>query len=616
MNKKVVGTGPRSPLLWGIRFSGKTLPTLVMLITLLNLALFTYVSLSKHQGLATSEMTVPLILGTSVALFILGQCWLCWRHGKLLWLRSQQVDALLKENQTILEHQAALQKSELRSRRLFEENLTGNYISTPEGRLVSCNKVFLRMFGFSSTEEACLTDLAKLYDSPVHRELFLQRIQVEKKLEQYEARLRRRDGTTIYVLENAIGEFNNEGKLVRIRGYLFDNTRRHLLEEQVRQTAKLDAVGRLASSVAHDFNNMLTAIIGYGNMLLREVEPEQPRLKLGLKEIVRAGERSSALVRRLLAFSRNQMVTMQVIDLNAVIRDLERLLRSLLSEAIEIELQLCPHVLPLRSDLTQLESVLLNLAINARDAMVSGGKITIKTERLDLKPGLTVVEKINSGSSALLSFTDTGTGMTDEVKSRLFEPFFTTKAPGQGTGLGLASAHDIISQMRGTIAVESTLGKGTTFLINLPLEQTQPVREVEDSEWQIRKAHMETILLVEDDEAVRDLAHNLLTVQNYRVIACANGPEALVEASKLDRPIDLLLTDIILPQLSGFELAERLQRSRPSLKVLYMSGYAEGNDQNILDQIRCEQQLLRKPFSAETLSQRVRFMLKFSASTN
>jgi PAS domain S-box-containing protein len=563
---------------------------------------------------ASRNTTVWLILGGTI-LFLGSGLLLAYRQTKTLRLRCQQVDALLKENQAILEHQASLQKSELRSRRLFEENLTGNYISTPEGRLVSCNKVFLRMFGFGSNEEAGGADLTTLYYAPEQRQTFLQRIQEEKKLEQYEQRLRRRDGSPIYVLENAIGEFNDDGKLVRVRGYLFDNTRRHMLEEQVRQTAKLDAVGRLASSVAHDFNNMLTAIIGYGNMLLREVEPDQPRLRLGLSEIVRAGERSSALVRRLLAFSRNQMVTMQVVDLNAVIRDLERLLRSLLSEAIEIVILLPPGTLALRGDLSQIESILLNLAINARDAMPSGGRITITTERTELNGDGAAQRKLVPGSYALLTFSDTGTGMPPEVKARLFEPFFTTKAPGQGTGLGLASAHDIISQMRGSIEVESTVGKGATFRLFFPLEHAQPAPIEHDSQWNARKANQETILLVEDDEAVRELAQNLLSVQNYRVIACASGPEALIEASKLDRPIDLLLTDIILPQLSGFELAERLLRSRPDLKILYMTGYADGSDHHILHQLKREQQLLRKPFSAETLSQRVRAMLKQSPPT-
>jgi two-component system, cell cycle sensor histidine kinase and response regulator CckA len=595
-------------LLRGVNFRGVIVP---IGLGALILAFLLY-AFWLQEGPSTAQW----VLAGAATVLLLAVVVTAWWQTTVLRLRCLQVDALLKENHAILEHQAALQKSELRSRRLFEENLTGNYISTPEGTLVSCNKVFLRLFGFTSTEEATATDMVTLYDSPEQRETFLRRIQEEKKLEQYEVRLRRRDGSPIHVLENAIGEFNEDGKLARIRGYLFDNTRRHLLEEQLRETAKLDAVGRLASSVAHDFNNMLTAIIGYGNMLLREVEPEQPRLRLGLVEIVRAGERSSALVRRLLAFSRNQMVTMQVVDLNAIIRDLERLLRSLLSEAIEIVIKLPPQTLALRGDLSQMESVLLNLAINARDAMPSGGRITITTERLELNTEEAAKRKLMPGAHALLTFSDTGTGMTAEVKARLFEPFFTTKAPGQGTGLGLASAHDIISQMRGHIEVESALSKGTTFRIWLPLDHAQPVPIDHDSQWNATTANRETILLVEDDEAVRDLAQNLLSVQNYRVIACANGPEALIEASKLPEHIDLLLTDIILPQLSGFELAERLLRSRPELKVLYMTGYVDGSDHHILQRLKVDHELIRKPFSAEVLSQKVRSVLKQQASQN
>jgi two-component system, cell cycle sensor histidine kinase and response regulator CckA len=606
----------RSTLLRGLFLKGVLLPLLlgsVAFLLILWLALRTPETAAATGSLTATWATLWLLAGGAVVLVSVIVL-LSLVQARTLRLRCEQVEALLKENQAIVEHQASLQKSELRSRRLFEENLTGNYISTPEGKLLSCNKVFLRMFGFNSNEEALNTDMTLLYDTPDQRLVFLTRIQEEKKLEQYEARLRRRDGSPIHVLENAIGEFTDDGKLVRIRGYLFDNTRRHLLEQQIRQTAKLDAVGRLASSVAHDFNNMLTAIIGYGNMLLREVEPDQTRLRLGLTEMVRAGERSSALVRRLLAFSRNQMVTLQVVDLNSVIRDLERLLHSLMSEAIEIVLDLDGRSLPVRGDLSQLESVFLNLAINARDAMPNGGRISISTTRLDLTSAGASERKLAAGPYAVLTFADTGTGMTPEVKARLFEPFFTTKAPGQGTGLGLASAYDIITQMHGTITVDSTLGKGTTFQIYLPLEMAEPVRIESDSNWNIRLANQETILLVEDDDAVRDLAQNLLVVQNYRVITCANGPEAIVEASKHGGRIDLLLTDIILPQLNGFEVAERLVRSRPDLKVLFMTGYVDTSDSHILKRLPHEQQLLRKPFSAEVLSQKVRAALKKAAA--
>jgi len=523
--------------------------------------------------------------------------------------------ALADEIRSRQKAQSSLARQEENYRRFFEESLSANYISTPDGKLLACNRMFATIFGFHSVEEAMRCNLNDLYPAKPDRVSFVERLQGEGKIEGLEAELRRRDGKPVHVIENVIGEFEGD-KLVKIRGYLIDNTRRKYLEQQLIQAGKLDAVGRVTSGIAHDFNNMLTAILGYSNMLLDEVRSDQISLKEGLHEIIKASERSAGLVRRLLAFSRSQVVMPKVLDLNHTVQDLEKLMRLLLGEHIVIELDLDPQAGQVRADPGQLESVILNMALNARDAMPQGGKLTLRTtvsrapSHADLAPQAPTT---SAESYCVLSIIDTGQGMDDHVRSHLFEPFFTTKAPGQGTGLGLASAAEIIRKSQGFIQVDSMLGRGTEFRIYLPRVAGAAMVEPKP-----RPATMEprpsgngrTILLVEDEESVRTFAARVLQMHGYKVLTACHGAEGLQVARSLSEPLHALVTDVVMPHMNGSDLARELLAMRSDLKVLFMTGYAKETGSRFLPALKHHQDLIRKPFTPEALIDKLEELFK------
>lgn len=514
--------------------------------------------------------------------------------------------ALADEIRSRQRAQSTLARQEENYRRFFEESLSANYISTPDGKLLACNRMFATIFGFPSIEEAMQCNLNDLYPVKPDRVSFVDRLQWEGKIEGLEAELRRRDGKTVYCIENVIGEFDGD-KLVKIRGYLIDNTRRKYLEQQLIQAGKLDAVGRVTSGIAHDFNNMLTAILGYSNMLLDEVRSDQPTLREGLQEIIKASERSAGLVRRLLAFSRSQVVMPKVLDLNSTVQDSEKLMRLLLGEHIVIELDLDPQAGQVRADPGQLESVILNMALNARDAMPMGGKLTLRTSlshapsHADLGPQ---TPSAPAEGYCVLSIIDTGQGMDDHVRSHLFEPFFTTKAPGQGTGLGLASAAEIIRKSQGFIQVDSVPGRGTEFRIYLPrvagAEMIEPKPRPAPQEPR-PSGNGRTILLVEDEESVRTFAERVLQMNGYKVHTACHGAEGLQLAAGLTEPLHGLVTDVVMPHMNGPDLARELLGVRPDFKVLFMTGYAKETGSRFLPALKLNQDLIRKPFTPEAL---------------
>jgi signal transduction histidine kinase len=378
-------------------------------------------------------------------------------------------------------------------------------------------------------------------------------------------------------------------------------------EHQLRHAQKMEAVGRLAGSVAHDFNNQLSVILGYGLSVLDEIKDLDP-LREDIFEMVRAGERASDLTRQLLAFSRQQVLAPRVLDLNHSLRDCEKMLRRLLGADIELVVRCSRDLGKVRADPGQIEQVIMNLVINARDAMPDGGKLTLETSNVVLDAGY-VSEHFGtaSGPYVLLAVSDTGVGMDRETQARIFEPFFTTKDVGKGTGLGLSTVFGIIKQSGGSIWVYSEPGGGTTFKIYLP--------QVSDAQEDARVAAppavltgSETILLVEDQDEVRRVAHRILTRFGYHVIEARNAGEALLTCEQHPRPIQLLLTDVVMPLLGGRELAERLLAIRPDLKVLFMSGYTENAvvHHGILDG---GLEYVQKPLVPEALARRVREVL-------
>jgi signal transduction histidine kinase/CheY-like chemotaxis protein len=391
-----------------------------------------------------------------------------------------------------------------------------------------------------------------------------------------EYELKRRDGTTFPASVVISPIHDQSGALVGKVGLSYDLTPRKELEEQLRQAQKMEAVGRLAGGVAHDFNNLLTAIRGNVEMALLELTPSSP-IRAELDQVRQAAETASSMTQQLLTFSRRQAHAPRVVELNRLVDNNVRLLRRLLGSAIEIETKLAPDLWAVRVDAGQVDQLLMNLAVNARDAMPRGGVLRVTTHNHEISsdhdtghPG------VLRGRYVALTVSDTGTGIDEAVRAKIFEPFFTTKELGQGTGLGLSTVYGIVQQSGGFIEVESEPGRGSTFRILLPqvdqADVTVPVEEAQPAP----DGGGETVLLVDDQAPVRILANRLLQRLGYRVIEARDGVEALELASEFPGAIHLLLTDLTMPRMGGRDLARRLSEARPGTRVIFMSGYTDG----------------------------------------
>jgi signal transduction histidine kinase len=381
-------------------------------------------------------------------------------------------------------------------------------------------------------------------------------------------------------------------------------------EEELRHSQKMEAVGRLAGGVAHDFNNLLTAIIGYAELIATR-SSSNSLAKQNAELIRKAGEQAAALTRQLLAFSRKQILQPKVIDLNALVLEMEKLLRRVIGERFDLQSHPDARNGRVKADPSQLEQVVLNLGVNARDAMPRGGQLIIRTENvtLDRKTAPQIAASLAPGDYVVLSVTDTGAGMDEETKSHIFEPFFTTKGPGKGTGLGLATVYGIVRQTGGGISVESELGQGSTFRIYLPRESAPvdisrtPITPVGKSD------NFETVLVVEDEDIVRELVCEVLEDQGYDVLCARDGIEALNLAAEFDGEIHLLVTDVIMPHMNGHELAGKLSELRSDMKILYVTGYSDNDigDHGTLDP---RHELLQKPFTPQTLARKIREVIR------
>jgi two-component system, cell cycle sensor histidine kinase and response regulator CckA len=496
-----------------------------------------------------------------------------------------------------------LRASEARYRILFESSPLPMWVLDTETlAFLAVNEAAVRHYGFERSEFARMTleDIRPQNEAPVT-------VASSAPLtdERQTTHHRRKDGSVITV-EIQAHDFAFDGQRARLV-VANDVTERQRLEEQLRQSQKMDAVGRLAGGVAHDFNNVLSVILSYGDLLLDDLEPGD-RLRDDVEEIRKAGKRAAELTRQLLMFSRQQVFEAKVIDLNDVLSTMDKFLRRILGADVDLVSIPVQPLGRVRADRSNLEQVVMNLVVNARDAMPRGGKLTMETANVVLDEEYARGHLgANAGPHVMLAVSDTGVGMDKSIQGRIFEPFFTTKEKGKGTGLGLSTVFGIVQQAGGSIWVYSEPGKGTTFKVYLPrvdaaIDTVRPVQPV------TTLRGTETVLLVEDDDQVRAVARSILRATGYQVIDARSPEEAIVQSEKHKGTIHLLLTDVVMPQMGGPELAKRLARTRPDMKVLCTSGYTDDSivRHGVLD---ARFAYLQKPITPESLTTKVREVL-------
>ena len=527
----------------------------------------------------------------------------------ILMFVSQQVARAIESRR----NQDALQQSEARYRSQVQNSLYGLYRSSIEGRFLDVNNALVQMLGYDSAEELFALDMARdLYADPEERARIVREVAPEKVIKGIEAHWKRKDGRAIVVRLSGRAGIRYPGEPMSFEMITEDVTERRQLEEQLRHSQKMEAVGRLAGGIAHDFNNLLTVIKGYSDLMLNEVKPGD-RLRSEVEEIRRAADRAATLTRQLLAFSRRQVMEPRVLDLNAVVNNMDRMLKRLIGDDIELYTALDGSLGTVKADPGQIEQVIMNLAVNARDAMPTGGRLTIETRTIELDDVYARENGLNQGGNfTMLAVTDTGCGMNSETRTHIFEPFFTTKEMGKGTGLGLSTVYGIIKQSGGHISCYSEEDKGTCFKVYLPIvasaldapsDMAQPPRAMAPP-----RAANETVLLVEDEDGVRALVRQVLERDGYKVIEARNGAEALLASEQFEGKLDLLLTDVVLSHGSGRDIAREVMAKRLDSKVLFISGYTEEAivRHGVLESGTA---FLQKPFTPAALSRKVREIL-------
>jgi two-component system, cell cycle sensor histidine kinase and response regulator CckA len=509
--------------------------------------------------------------------------------------------------EAVVDREEALRQSEERFSKAFQASPLGLAIATlADERYLDANQAMLTMLGYARSELIGHTGAELgIWNDPGDRAHVAEHIRAARPLRDFEAFIRAKRGRLRCVLASAerIDLAGEQCVLLLFH----DITERKRLEDQFRQAQKMEAIGRLAGGVAHDFNNLLTVIMSYADLLRTDL-PVNARGRADVEEICKAAEGAAGLARQLLAFSRRQVLQPQLLDLNLVVTNTERLLRRLIGEDITLGTVLAPEPSPVHADPGQLEQVIMNLGVNARDAMPEGGRLTIETAGVALVPEGPAGDPSHTGPYVVLSVSDTGVGMDEDTRARIFEPFFTTKGPGKGTGLGLATVYGIVEQSGGFIRVSSEVGLGTIFRVYLPAASAAVSPGVALSAPPELLSGTETVLLVEDLASVRAVARQVLERRGYKVLAAADGPGALRLANGYSGPIHLLLTDVVMPQVSGRHLADRLVGLRPAIKVLYMSGHM---DDAIVRHgvLESGTSFLQKPFTPDTLARKVREVL-------
>ncbi len=474
------------------------------------------------------------------------------------------------------ETEDTLRDCEERYRRFVEEDFTGNLIIRPDGRIVTCNPAFARIFGFDSIEEARSANFMSLVRSRKDGSELFDLVRQGETIDTHEMELRQRDGEPVYVVARFVGCFDEKGELTELQGYLFNDTKRKRLEQQLMQAQKMEGLGTLAGGIAHDFNNILAIILGYTTQLEKK-SADPNHIPTAAKVIQEAVERGAALVQQLLTSARQTEVRMSSLNLNDLVRELERMLQATFPKMIAFDLSLDSTLPHITADRSQIHQVLLNLCVNARDAMPGGGTIRLETS---MATGVEVSEYftgVEMGNYLRLRICDTGSGMTRQEKAHIFEPFYTTKERGKGTGLGLSVVYGVVNSHRGFVQVESEINKGTTFSIYLPM---QPAREHVSGNGTAQlgeKTSAKTILLVEDEEMLRELGVTILEGEGYHVLAAKDGVEAVEMFEANSDIIGLVVCDLGLPRLGGRDAFMRMKEQKPDVRAIVASGYLEPN---------------------------------------
>ncbi len=509
-----------------------------------------------------------------------------------------------------------LRRSEARFASLVQDAPYGIYRVTSDGQFLQVNPALVRMLGYQSEAELLERNIqTDVYAKAERGTQLIDDYWPDKDFRDVEAHWKRKNGERIIVRLSGRPVERPGGELAYFEVFAEDITERRSLEGQLLQSQKMEAIGRLAGGVAHDFNNLLGVILGQNELLQAELG-SNPSIHRRTEAIDQSARRAADLTKQLLAFSRKQFIEPRVLDTNAIVQDVEKLLKRLIGEDVELTVRLSPNTGNIKIDPSQFEQILLNLAINARDAMPNGGKLILETAFVVLDETYARQHLgAKAGEFVLLAVSDTGTGMDSQTMARIFEPFFTTKPEGRGTGLGLSTVYGVVKQNNGYVMAYSEVGHGTTFRIYFPsVRATSEVRSQKKDQEEFAKG-CETILLVEDEPALRELARELLVANGYKVIEAERGEQAIQLVEHSQAPINLLLTDVVMPGIGGKQLATRLLELRPGLQVLYMSGYTDDviNNRGVL---RENTLLLPKPFTRANLLRRVREALDMKKSLN
>jgi two-component system, cell cycle sensor histidine kinase and response regulator CckA len=512
------------------------------------------------------------------------------------------------------EQHRALIAAEGRYRSLYDGVPVGLFRATPGGTLLDCNPAFARILAAASRESLIGKNIVTTYTDPAERAGLVARLE-EAGVIRFEGWRRRQDGSLFWTITSAQVVRGPDGHMLYYEGTVEDATEHKRAEEALKavetrltQSAKLEAVGRLAGGVAHDFNNLLGVIMGYADLMLKRMPAEEP-LRRNVQEIQKAAERASALTKQLLAFSRRQILQPRVLDLNQSISEVESMLQRVIGEDIAL-VTVLRDVGHVKADPGQIQQVLMNLVVNARDAMPRGGRLTIETASVDLEDVYAREHVgVTPGPFVMMAVSDTGVGMDQEVQAHIFEPFFSTKGPEKGTGLGLATVYGIVKQSGGNVWVYSEPGRGATFKVYLPRVEEASPRAGSPPLRPVSSLGTETVLLVEDDEKVREVIALALKDAGYRVLEARSGEQALLQGEPQTDPVHLLVTDLVMPGMSGRELAERWQATHPETRTLFMSGYTDGTVQHQAG-LPPGAAFIQKPFAPSTLARKVREVLE------